>query len=423
MSESGTVLGLLRQPGVKKLFAALDGEGEEIRIVGGAVRNALLGEASGDIDLATTALPERVAARAERAGFKVVPTGVEHGTLTLVLDGAHFEVTTLREDVETDGRRAKVRFGRDFAADAFRRDFTINALSLDGRGSLHDYTGGRADLAARRVRFIGEARRRIAEDFLRILRFFRFSACYGADALDAEGLAACVALRGGLETLSRERIGAETLKILAAPRAAFVARIMAASGLFGFLPSAPWPARLKYLRPEGVAGDGLLGLAALALHHEGDAEKLGEALRLSNAQKKRLLGAAKAAAFWHGAKAAPSPASLREALFHFGPETARDGLALIRAEAGRTPDDPEFKRAEEFLCDTPPPRAPFAASDFFARGVAKGPALGVALKRLQALWIRAGFPGDPQNVARLIDEACAGGQESDKDSDWTRTGR
>ena len=150
--------------------------------------------------------------------MRVVPTGIDHGTLTLIVDGAHFEITSLREDVETDGRRAKVRFGGDFAADARRRDFTINALSVDARGQLHDYVGGLDDLAARRVRFIGDPEQRIAEDYLRILRFFRFSACYGEGPLDRDGLHACIARREGIATLSRERLGGEMLKILASPR-------------------------------------------------------------------------------------------------------------------------------------------------------------------------------------------------------------
>jgi poly(A) polymerase len=419
MNQVEKLASLLARPRVRKIFAALDGEGEEIRIVGGAVRNILLDEKIGDIDIAATALPEVNAARAKKAGLKVAPTGIDHGTLTIVVDGAPFEVTTLREDVETDGRRAKVRFGRDFATDAQRRDFTINALSLDRAGRLYDPVGGRDDLAARRVRFIGDADRRIKEDFLRILRFFRFSACYGAGTLDPEGFSACIALREGLETLSRERLGAETLKLLAAPRAAFVAQRMARSGLLAYLGCAPWPERLTRLRPDGERGDGLLGLAALALHSESDAERLSDSLRLSNAQKKRLAGAARASAFWHGAPAAPAPASLREALFRFGPEASLDGLALIRAGAGAHPEDSGFARAQAFLRDTPPPRAPFGAADFFARGVEKGPALGAALKTLQALWIRAGFPSDPQRIAQLIEQACG----SSEDSGWTRNGR
>ncbi len=410
---------LLARPEARKIFAALDGDGDEIRIVGGAVRNALLGEEVADMDIAATALPEAVAARAKKAGFRVVPTGVEHGSLTLVGDGAHFEVTSLREDVETDGRRAKVRFGRDFRADALRRDFTINALSVDARGHIYDYVGGLDDLSARRVRFIGAPEQRIAEDYLRILRFFRFSAYYGAGPLDASGLAACIALRAGLGGLSRERIGAEMLKILAAPRKNGVVEIMAQAGLLAFLGVAPWPARhakmAAILAARGI-GDPVLALAALALHGESDADILAEALRLSKAQKRRLEAMARVAAAWHGAQKPPPPAQLREALFLHGSGAARDGLALVQAESGAAPDDADFFSADRFLRDTPAPSMPFAASDLSAKGVARGPKLGAALKRLQALWIRAGFPQDPQKIAELIDAAAAGPDESR----WTR---
>jgi poly(A) polymerase len=210
---------LLRHPRLRLLLEALNGDGEETRLVGGAVRNALLGRPVTDRDCTTTATPHVTMQRAEAAGFKPVPTGIEHGTVTVVVDGEPFEVTTLREDVTTDGRRAVVRFGRDFAADARRRDFTINALSVSRDGRLHDYTGGVADLAARRVRFIGDARNRIREDFLRILRFFRFHAEYGEGEPDPAGLAAAVRERAGLAGLSHERIRTELLKLLAAPGA------------------------------------------------------------------------------------------------------------------------------------------------------------------------------------------------------------
>jgi len=188
----------LREAPLRDVLAALDGAGEEARVVGGAVRNALLGEPHGDVDIATTAPPDEVIRRIEAAGFKAVPTGVEHGTVTVVADGRPFEVTTLREDVETFGRHATVAFGRDWRRDAERRDFTMNALSLSRDGTVHDYVGGLDDIAARRVRFIGDAATRIAEDYLRILRFFRFHAAYGEGALDPQGLAACIEARAGL---------------------------------------------------------------------------------------------------------------------------------------------------------------------------------------------------------------------------------
>jgi tRNA nucleotidyltransferase/poly(A) polymerase len=400
------IAALLARPGLRRLFKAF--EGEELRIVGGAVRNALLGAELADIDFAAAALPETIAAKAGAAGLRVIPTGIEHGTLTVLCDGAHFEITSLREDVETDGRRAKVRFGQDFEADALRRDFTVNALSVDAKGQLYDYTGGLADLDAGRIRFIGDPEKRIAEDYLRILRFFRFSAAYGEGPLDAAGFSACIALRAGIAQLSRERIGAEMQKMLVAPRCGPVVDVMARAGLLSFLKVAPWPARLRrFLRRQ--TPDATLALAALALHSEGDAEILADALRLSNTQKRRLAAMARVAAAWHGAETAPGPAQLREALFLHGAQAARDGLALIEAEASAPPGCDvagTFSSADAFLRETPAPKMPFGATDLIARGLAPGAALGEALRRLQALWICAGFPQDPQSLSRLIDEAA-----------------
>src|SRR6202451_3793296 len=199
----------LRSGPAARVLALLNGNGEEARVVGGAVRNALLNVAIGDVDIATTALPDEVVRRAKAAGIKSVPTGIEHGTVTLVIDAHPFEVTTLREDTETFGRRAKVAFGRDWVIDAERRDFTINGLSVDADGVVHDYVGGLEDIAAKRVRFIGDPDRRIAEDYLRILRFFRIHAAYGAGEPDRAGYLACIYARAGLKTLSAERVRME----------------------------------------------------------------------------------------------------------------------------------------------------------------------------------------------------------------------
>src|SRR5580700_1477416 len=199
-----------------RVLALLDGDGEEARVVGGAVRNALLRIPIGDIDIATTALPTEVIRRAKAAGIKSVPTGIEHGTLTLVVDAQPLEVTTLREDTETFGRKAKVAFGRDWVADAQRRDFTINGLSVDADGVVHDHVGGLDDIAARRVRFIGDPNQRISEDYLRILRFFRIHAAYGAGEPDRAGVLACISGRAGLATLSAERVRVEMLKLMIA---------------------------------------------------------------------------------------------------------------------------------------------------------------------------------------------------------------
>ena len=215
-----------------RLLGVLDTDGEEARVVGGAVRNALIGLAVAEIDVATTALPQEVVKRVTAAGFKPVPTGIEHGTVTVVIDKHPFEVTTLRQDVETYGRHAKVAFGRDWKTDAERRDFTINALSATRDGAVYDYVGGLDDLAARRVRFIGDAAKRIAEDYLRILRFFRFHAAYGtSEHPDAAGLAACIAGREGLAQLSRERVRMEMLKLLVAVHAVPTLIAMTDAGL------------------------------------------------------------------------------------------------------------------------------------------------------------------------------------------------
>src|SRR6476659_11201265 len=213
-----------------RVLGLLNGDGEEARVVGGAVRNALLKIPISDIDIATTALPEDVVRRASAAGIKCVPTGIEHGTVTLVVDGQPFEVTTLREDTETFGRKAKVAFGRDWVRDAERRDFTINGLSVGADGVVHDHVGGLADITERRVRFIGDAGERIAEDYLRILRFFRMHAAYGAGAPDRAGYLACIAGRAGLASLSAERVRMEMLKLVVAEGAGVAVQAMADGG-------------------------------------------------------------------------------------------------------------------------------------------------------------------------------------------------
>src|SRR3979490_2836139 len=214
-----------------RVLEILDGDGEEARVVGGAVRNALLRLPTGDIDIATTAVPTEVVRRAKAAGIKSVPTGIEHGTVTLVVDAQPFEVTTLREDTETFGRKAKVAFGRDWVRDAERRDFTINGLSVDADGVVHDHVGGLGDVLAKRVRFIGDPSQRIAEDYLRILRFFRIHAAYGAGELDRAGYLACIGGRAGASRLAAERVRMEMLKLVVAEGAATAAVAMTDAGL------------------------------------------------------------------------------------------------------------------------------------------------------------------------------------------------
>src|ERR1700691_1954549 len=284
----------LKHGEVARLLALLDRDGEEARVVGGAVRNTLLHLPVGEIDVATTALPEEVMRRVEAAGWKAIPTGIEHGTVTVVIDGKPFEVTTLRRDIETYGRKAKVVFGRDWTADAQRRDFTINALSAAADGKIYDYVGGIADIAARRVRFIGDAEKRIAEDYLRILRFFRFHAWYGEGAPDAAGLHACIRARAGLEMLSRERVRMELLKLLHAPHATPMLAVMAETGILGaVLGGVPLLASfenvVKAEAAMGFSADAVRRLGALAVTVKEDGERLGQRLRLSNAEAERLV--------------------------------------------------------------------------------------------------------------------------------------
>ena len=284
----------LKTGALARLLGVLDGDGEEARVVGGAVRNALLEMPIAEIDVATTAVPDEVVKRVTAAGFKPVPTGIEHGTITVVIEKHPFEVTTLRRDVETYGRHAKVAFGRDWKVDAERRDFTINGLSAARDGTVYDYVGGLDDLAARRVRFIGDPAKRIAEDYLRILRFFRFHAAYGAGGHpDAEGLAACIAGRAGLDQLSRERVRMEMMKLLVAPHAVPTLIAMADSGLLlrvlggvGYL--AAFENMAKVEAAAGLAADPARRLGALAVAVAEDAERLWQRLRLTNVEHARL---------------------------------------------------------------------------------------------------------------------------------------
>ncbi|HEY4775198.1 MAG TPA: CCA tRNA nucleotidyltransferase [Xanthobacteraceae bacterium] len=397
-------LGLDRGP-LARLLAVLDGAGEEARLVGGAVRNALLGLAPGDVDIATTATPEEVMRRAAAARFKPVPTGVEHGTVTVVVDGQPFEVTTLREDVETYGRKARVEFGRDWRRDAERRDFTINALSVARDGTVHDYVGGLADLAARRVRFIGDPARRIAEDYLRILRFFRFHADYGEGALDPEGLRACIRARGGLDSLSRERVRMEIVKLLVTRRVLPTLVVMAETGILGAVLGgvpqlASFASMIKVETAAGLAGDPTRRLGALAVLVIEDAERLRERLRLSNAEFERLYTMADG--WW---RVAPGDVAGRALLYRLGAQRFVDRalLAWSRANAGAA--DAAWQEMATLPQRWAAPRYPLRAADFTARGIACGPALGAALAAAEEAWIAAGFPMARDTLAHIADEA------------------
>lgn len=397
----------LARPTLAAVLAALNGAGEETRVVGGAVRDLLLGEPIGDVDLATTALPQETIRRGRAAGFKAVPTGIEHGTVTLVRDGTGFEVTTLREDVETDGRRAKVVFGRDFVADAMRRDFTINALSLDREGTVHDRCGGLADLAERRIRFIGEAQARIREDYLRILRFFRFHARYGTGAPDAEGLAACIAGRGGLPGLSRERVRAEVMKLLVAPGAAAVVTAMAGAGLLmPVIGRVPHLARFTAIAGAGDAGSvyPAFRLAALAVSVREDALRLREDLRLSNEEFDRIERIAAVLERLSGRTGAPSIAFLRHLAHRLGTDAVAAGLVLLGANAEAAGQ--ALLRERIAALGRTPPFLP-GGRDVIALGVPAGPLVGRVLEAARRDWIEAGAPAGAATQAGFVERAAA----------------
>jgi poly(A) polymerase len=398
----------LREGPLARLIGVLDRDGEEARVVGGAVRNALLALPPGDIDVATTALPEEVMRRAEGAGFKPVPTGLPHGTVTVVVEGRPFEVTTLREDVETFGRHATVRFGRDWRRDAERRDFTMNAFSLSADGTVHDTVGGLPDLKARRVRFIGDAATRIAEDYLRILRFFRFHAIYGDGAPDAAGLHASIAARAGLEQLSRERVRMELVKLLVAPRAAPALAVMSEAGLLGpVLGGVPQLAdfiRMSAIEAAmGLPADAVRRLGALNVLIAEDAERLRQRLRLFNAEHERL--AAMGVDWWRVSPAMDETAA-RALIYRIGPDAFAERALLAWARSESRADDAAWRALATLPQRWRTPVFPLKAADFIARGVEKGPALGKALAQAEEAWIAAGFPAEAPALETIADAAA-----------------
>lgn len=364
----------LTAPATTSVMTALTSGGHGAWFVGGCVRNGLLGQPVHDIDITTDARPERVMQLAEAAGLKAVPTGMEHGTVTLVADHRPYEITTLRRDVSTDGRRATIAFTDRLEEDAARRDFTMNALYADGGGRVLDPTGeGLADLSARHLRFIGAPEDRIHEDYLRILRFFRFHAWYAdpSAGLDPEGLAACAAGVDGLARLSRERVGAEMKKLLSAPDPAPAVAAMAQTGVLGHtLPGAD-PRLLPILVAfETAAADPIRRLAALG------GEDVAERLRLSKAEAARL------ATLRAEMGTQTPPAALAHA---HGAGMARD-ILLLRAALFETPPDPA---AEADIARGAAARFPVKPADLMPR--LQGAELGVALKAMEARWIASDF--------------------------------
>ncbi|CAN7682589.1 CCA tRNA nucleotidyltransferase [Mesorhizobium amorphae] len=390
---------------LQRLLAALSDGGEEARIAGGAVRNALIGQPVADIDIATTCLPEETKRRAEAAGFKTVPTGIEHGTITAVAGGKAYEVTTLRADIETDGRRAKVSFGRDWKLDAERRDFTINALYAEADGTVVDLVGGIADIEARRLRFIGDAEARIREDYLRILRFFRFFAWYGDGRPDAEGLKACARLKEGLGQLSAERVWSELKKLLSAPDPSRALLWMRQAGvLTSVLPeSEKWgiDAIHGLTRTEKELGwtpDPLLRLEAMVPPDAARMKTLAERLKFSTGEADRLRHWALAAAV----EPKTTEGDLAKKLYRGDRRGFVDRLRLALASArARAVEDNAalldaggFSRLLGFALKWQRPDFPVKGADLTELGAAPGPKLGAILRNLEREWIESGFALD-----------------------------
>jgi poly(A) polymerase len=388
----------LTRPETVRVFDALAAPGVETRAVGGAVRDALLGLEVTDVDLATTATPDKVMALARKAGLKAVPTGVEHGTVTLVAQGVPFEVTTLRRDVETFGRHATVSFTEDWEEDAKRRDFTLNALYAGREGEVFDPLGGYADLEAGRVRFIGNAEDRIKEDYLRILRFFRLNAYYGRGPLDQEGLSASIRLRAGLGQLSGERVGAEMRRLLVAPQAMRAIEALYDYGLLtqllGVVPRLERLAALIALETAlGLQPEAMLRLAALAVFVQEDTARLAARLRLSNADQATLA--------FGGSETVepglPEEEAAKRALYRLGADRFRSLVLLAWAESGASADDQDWRDAYTLPERWQAPVFPLRGADIMACDV-KGPEIGEILRLLERDWIEQGFTASREEL-------------------------
>ncbi|GAA5109473.1 CCA tRNA nucleotidyltransferase [Bartonella jaculi] len=392
----------LQHSHIQTLLRVLSLDGEEARIVGGAVRNQLLEQPISDVDIATTCLPQQIIARVEEAGFKAIPTGIAFGTVTVVAESCSYEVTTLRSDIETDGRHAKVAFCRDWQKDAERRDFTMNALYCDAAGNLYDSVGGLKDIASRTVRFIGLAENRIREDYLRILRFFRFFAWYGEGRPDVQGLKACVCLKGGLQKLSSERIWAEMKKLLMASDPTRALLWMRQSGILTliFPETEKWgiDAIHSLVKTEQALGwkvDPLLRLESLLPPDSARLHKMAHRLRLSHKETTRLKE-------WADLEMISQDCSddvVRKLIYLHGRQPVLDQLslslaaayvdALKRNEASQKAED--YRKLYQLARKWQIPTFPISGKDLIEKGWAKGALLGQKLKELEVIWIESGF--------------------------------
>ena len=378
----------LTAPETRAVMAALEARGGAgcARVVGGAVRNALIGTPVNDVDIATTLEPQAVMAALKAAGLKAVPTGLDHGTVTAVAEGRPYEITTLRRDVSTDGRNATVAFTTDWAEDAARRDFRLNALYAAPDGEVFDPTGqGVEDALAGRVVFVGDPETRIREDYLRILRFFRFHAWYGRGPADAAGLKACADLKDGMARLSAERVSAELLKLLAAPDPLAALRLMAETEVLDRV--LPDHVGLDLFEAMcAVSPDALMRLSALLPADADRVRAVARALRLSNAQKDRLalvLPAEPVVAL------SMEPRAARAALYRLGRRRFED--QVLRAWAAAPDDEADARRLLDQAAAWTPPRLPVDGHDA-ARAGASGPAVGRALRAFEDWWVDQDFP-------------------------------
>lgn len=376
------------------------------RFVGGCVRNAIMGEPVGDIDLATQLEPKEVQTLLADADIKTVPTGIEHGTITAVFAGEPFEITSLRKDVQTDGRRAVIAFTKDWNEDAFRRDFTINALYADTDGNIFDPTGkGLADIESRSFNFVGDGDARVREDYLRILRYFRFLAWYaGNSKIDAAALKACRENRAGLKSLSAERVWTEIKKMLAAPKPARAFQIMLTNDILPMvLPESSNAEGLALMQAleanHDIKPDPLLRLMAMSGRDEFAMAGLAKRLKVSNTERARLLS-------WAGNQVAFSPdlaeRTFKQGIYASTPQTAYDRM-IVRA-AGET--DPilvsEWVKKAKFALDWPIPEFPLKGRDLKSAGVKDGPEMGKILRALKELWIRSGFEADREKLLTAL---------------------
>ena len=384
----------LNEPRLQEVMAVITRGGGEVRVAGGAVRNALLGVPIADVDLATTILPTDVMRVCKAAGFGVHPTGFEHGTVTVVNRGVPFEVTTLRRDVETDGRRAVVAFTDDWQQDAMRRDFTMNAIYCNAYGKIFDFTNGYADLLRNRVRFVGNANDRIKEDYLRILRFFRFHAQFGKGAPDRLGLTASAKHKAGLKKISAERIQRELVKLAVAPRAVPTLKVMAASGVLKSIIPYTDDWRLLGRLPD----DSVLRLYALAQKPE----TLKDVLRLPNAQAERIDRLVVAPDLTPRLK---SP-ERRAMLYHLGGQSWTDAVHFSWAKSRAAKIDQKWQALLDLPKHWPIPKLPVSGKDLMQAGVASGPQMGEMLRSLEDWWVASDFtPTREELLERLKNDA------------------